>query len=126
MSTPGSRIPLGEWRDGWRELTDPPDARDHERERTFLRAHTHYGARIHSETVQALCDVLQEARTTTRRHTLFLRLFAEYVNALESLGAWGWSLQRRNDFRLFLDGFLAYPHQGRVSLLSPSWRPTMD
>jgi hypothetical protein len=106
-----SRIRLAEWRDDWQGLTDPPDARDHEREQTFLRDHAHYGARIHSEVVEALAGALEGARSTARRHTLFLRLFAEYVNAHESLGAWGWSLQRRNEFRLFLDGFLAYPHQ---------------
>jgi hypothetical protein len=97
-----------EWRT---DLTDPPDARDHERERTFLRDHAHYGSTIHSETAAALARAFCETSNAARRHTLYLRLFAEYVNALESLGAWGWCLQRRNTFRLFLDGFLAYPHQ---------------
>jgi hypothetical protein len=43
-------------------------------------------------------------------HGLFLRLFAEYANALEVLGAWGWALRNRRDYKLFLDAYLAYPN----------------
>jgi hypothetical protein len=37
-----------------------------------------------------------------------LVLFAEYVNALEVLGGWGWATRNRDQFKLLLDGFLAY------------------
>jgi hypothetical protein len=43
-------------------------------------------------------------------HGLFLRLFSEFANALETLGAWGWTIRTRGEYPLLLDGFLAYSH----------------
>lgn len=94
----------------WREYTDDPDDRDRERERTFLEGHANLGARIHIETADVLAAALVDELAPGKRHRLFLKLFAEFVNALESLGAFGWALRRRREHRLFLDGFLSYPH----------------
>ena len=103
-------IALRQWREDWRDYIDVPDARDHERERTFLQDHGRYGARIHAETADVLAAALENEQVAAKRHRLFLKLFAEFVNALESLGAFGWAVGRRREFRLFLDGFLSYPH----------------
>lgn len=105
-----SRISLIAWRKGWPEFVGAPDARDRKREETFLRDHARYGATIHRHTGEALAKALEHETEATKRQTLFLRLFAEYVNSLESLGALGWTIRRRDEFRLFLDGFLSYPH----------------
>ncbi len=105
-----SAISLAQWRNNWEEYADPPDPRDRERERTFLRDHARYGAAIHLHSANALADAaIAQGVDPDRRLVLLLRLFAEFVTGLESLGAWGWTLQRRRTFRLFLDGFLAYP-----------------
>jgi hypothetical protein len=98
-----------QWRTRWRDYVGPPDAADEEREAMFLRAHWEYGALVHRVTAQALISALADEQAAKRRHALFLKLFAEAVNALESLGAWGWALRYRFEFRLFLDGFLSYP-----------------
>jgi hypothetical protein len=95
-----------EWRDADREPTDNNRAL----EAAFIEDHFVYGALIHQETAKALVAALAEPSERSVGHTLFLRLFAEYANALESLGAWGWTIRRRAKFKLFMDGFLAYPH----------------
>jgi hypothetical protein len=105
-----SLITLTAWRKHWAAFVGPPDARDHEREEAFLRDHARYGATIHRHTGEALAKALEHEEDATKRQTLFLRLFAEDVNSLESLGALGWTIRRRDEFRLFLDGFLSYPH----------------
>jgi hypothetical protein len=109
MSTASKKIPLDSWRSKWENYTDPPDDRDREREATFLRSHWTYGALVHSVAADALIEALNGKPDPERQHALFLKLFAEYVNALESLGAWGWSIRNRRTFRLLLDGFLSYP-----------------
>ena len=103
-----ARITLRQWREQWPDYIAPPDARDHERERTFLEAHGRYGARIHLDTAEALAAALEDELVAVKGHRLFLKLFAEFANALESLGALGWAVGRRRGFRLFLDGFLSY------------------
>lgn len=105
-------IRLRRWREEWQDLTDPPDASDHERESSFLRDHVLYGAAIHRDTANALAAALEAEPGETQRLTLFLRLFAEYVSSLESLGAFGWAMRWRSDFRMFLDGFLSYEQDG--------------
>jgi len=35
-------------------------------------------------------------------------VFAEYVGALESMGAWGWAIRNRADAPLLIDAFLSY------------------
>jgi hypothetical protein len=100
---------INAWRDRWQEHTDPPDDRDHARERAFLSEHANYGATIHRHTADVIFAALSDEQNAAKRDTLTLRLFAEFANALESLAAWGWTLQRRRTFRLFLDGFLSYP-----------------
>lgn len=105
----GARISHEAWQRDWPAHASPPDARDRVREATFLEGHWRYGAVVHHATAEALVAALRRETDKDTRHTLFLRLFAELVNALESLGAWGWTLQQRFEFRLFLDGFLSYP-----------------
>jgi hypothetical protein len=100
---------INAWRDRWQEYTEPPDGRDHARERAFLSEHANYGATIHRHTADVIFAALEDELNATKRHALTLRLFAEFANGLESLAAWGWSLQRRRTLRLFLDGFLSYP-----------------
>jgi hypothetical protein len=105
-----AKITIRQWREDWRQYTDEPDDRDHERERSFLEGHANLGARIHAELADVLAAAMANEAAAGKRHRLFLKLFAEFVNALESLGAFGWALHRRREHRLFLDGFLSYPH----------------
>jgi hypothetical protein len=105
-----AKITIRQWRVDWREYTDEPDERDRERERTFLQGHADLGARVHIETADVLAAALADERVAGKRQRLFLKLFAEFVNALESLGAFGWAVRHRREHRLFLDGFLSYPH----------------
>jgi hypothetical protein len=100
-----ARITLGEWL-----VRRAPTDADRAREAMFIADHWTYGAMIHTETAKALVARLDEPSETVVGHTLFIRLFAEFVNALESLGAWGWTLRTRRSDRLFMDAFLAYPH----------------
>lgn len=108
-------IRLRQWREDWRDYIDAPDARDYERERTFLEDHGRYGAKVHAETADVLAAALENEQGAAKRHRLFLKLFAEFVNSLESLGAFGWAIGRRREFRLFLDGFLSYPNDAPAS-----------
>ena len=78
-------------------------------EAAFLDQHWQYGGRIHEETVHALVAGLDQPSGVAAGHSLFLRLFTEFANALETLGAWGWTIRNRRAFPLLLDGFLAYP-----------------
>ncbi len=105
-----AKVTLRQWREDWRDYIDAADVRDHERERTFLQGHGNYGARIHADMADVLAAALENEQFAAKRHRLFLKLFAEFVNALESLGALGWAIGGRREFRLFLDGFLSYPH----------------
>jgi hypothetical protein len=79
-------------------------------EARFLEDHVHYGGRIHEATARALMSGLSEGSEIAVGHGLYLRLFNEYASSLETLGAWGWTFRNRRDYRLFIDAFLAYPH----------------
>jgi hypothetical protein len=109
--TPEPQNPLGldAWRVRWSEHVGGPDEKDRAREAAFLEDHWNLGARIHLETAKLLAAEIRSTNQATRRQILSLRLFAEFVNALETTAAWGWALQRRRELRMFLDAFLAYP-----------------
>lgn len=106
------RITVDKWRTKWAQYIGPPDSKDRAREGAFLADHARYGARIHGETAATLAEAVKISTSVVQKHTLFLRLFAEYVNALETLGAWGWTFRSRFEVRSFLDGLLAYPTSG--------------
>ncbi len=98
------RLTPSEWRDGWE-----PTPNNRALEAAFIRDHWDYGVSIHTETAKALIAGLSVGSDISVGHPLYLRLFAEFANALESLGAWGWTIRNRRKFKLFLDGFLTYP-----------------
>lgn len=99
-------LSVGAW---LKQLPAPNDA-NRATEAAFLEEHWRYGGRVHEETAKALVTALGEPSEIAVGHGLFLRLFTEFANALETLGAWGWAIRNRRDFPLLLDGFLAYPH----------------
>lgn len=101
-----ARLGLNQWLNADRE----PTQNNRALEAAFIRDHWDYGVSIHTQTAKALIAALSERSSSSVGHTLSLRLFAEYGNALESLGAWGWTIRNRAKFKLFMDGFLAYPH----------------
>ncbi len=68
-----------------------------------------YGGRIHEETGAALAAAFKDPSTRSVGHSLYFRLFAEYANALEVAGAWGWVIRTRREHPLLLDAFLTYP-----------------
>jgi hypothetical protein len=92
----------------WRRSGAIPTRLDHGREDEFLDQHIHGGALLHVTTADAVLHVLNSTVEESERARLALRIFAEYVNALETLGAWGWSIRNRNSSRLLLDVFLSY------------------
>jgi hypothetical protein len=92
----------------WRRSGAEPSEEDRLREAAFLDQHIDGGALIHTATAEALAASLDEERDEAQRARLALRLFAEYVNALETLGAWGWSIRNRRTSRLLMDAFLSY------------------
>jgi hypothetical protein len=94
----------------WFKQLPPPTDANKRTEAAFLQEHWEYGGRVHEETVEAIVAELAKPSEVAVGHGLFLRLFAECANALETLGAWGWTIRNRRDFPLLLDGFLAYPH----------------
>jgi hypothetical protein len=88
-----------------------PTANDRQLEALWLREHWDYGGRIHEETARALVQALSKPSSRQVGHGLFFKLFAEYANALEIAGAWGWVIRtRREGNSLLLDAFLTYPH----------------
>ena len=93
----------------WFKQLPPPTQANKRTEAVFLEEHWQYGGRSHEETVKAIVAALRPPSEIAVGHCLFLRLFTEFANALETLGAWGWALRNRRDFPLLLDGFLAYP-----------------
>lgn len=95
---------MKDWLDNWE-----PTENNRALEAAFIRDHWDYGVSIHTETAKALIAALSTGSAVSVGHTLYFRLFAEFANALESLGAWGWTLRRRAKFKLFMDGFLTYP-----------------
>lgn len=42
-------------------------------------------------------------------HGLYLKLFAEFANALGVVGAWGWVIRTRRRHALLMGAFLTYP-----------------
>jgi hypothetical protein len=91
----------------WRSEQWTPAAVDHVRETTFLDQYVEQAWRVHDVVAAALVARASDA-DDDERQLLFLRLFAEYVNALEVLGGWGWATRNRDDFKLLLDAFLGY------------------
>lgn len=91
----------------WRSKEWVPTVVDHARESTFLDQYVEQAWRVHDVAARALIASASDADDDERR-LLFLRLFAEYVNALEVLGGWGWAIRNRDEFKLLLDAFLAY------------------
>ncbi len=85
-----------------------PTPDDHAREDAFLDQHLAAGVLIHQTVAEALVSALDSETDTGRRELLALRVFAEYVGALESFGAWGWSIRNRETAPLLLDAFLSY------------------
>jgi hypothetical protein len=98
------RLTPSEWRDGWE-----PTPNNRALEVAFIHDHWKYGVSIHTETAKALIAALSAGSSMSVGHPLYLRLFAEFANSLESLGAWGWTIRNRRKFKLFMDGFLTYP-----------------
>ncbi len=91
----------------WRSKDWMPADVDRAREAQFLDQYVEQAWRVHDVAADAL--VTQAAGAADdERQLLFLRLFAEYVNALEVLGGWGWATRNRDHVKLLLDGFLAY------------------
>ncbi len=91
----------------WRSKDWTPAAVDHAREAQFLDQYVEHAWRVHDVAAAALVAKAATAGDDERQ-LLFLRLFAEYVNALEVLGGWGWAIRHRKEFGLLLDAFLAY------------------
>lgn len=94
----------------WAKTVPLPSNANRQLERLFLDDHWHYGGRVYEETASALVAALAEPSEMPVGHSLYLRLFAEYGTALETLGAWGWTFRNYRSYKLFLDAFLAYPH----------------
>jgi hypothetical protein len=92
----------------WRRAQVQPSANDQAREDAFLDQHIESGALIHQVTAETLVAALKVEQDVGRRELMALRVFAEYVGALETLGAWGWSIRNRRDAPLLLDAFLSY------------------
>ena len=99
-----TQIGLGKWR----RAAITPSAIDQAREDQFLEEHITAGALIHEETAKALGAALRGETDTNRRELLALRVFAEYVSALETMGAWGWAIRSRSEAPLLIDAFLSY------------------
>lgn len=66
------------------------------------------GALIHTAAAEAFIGALESETDLDRRELLALRVFAEYVGALETFGAWGWAIRNRAEAPLLLDAFLSY------------------
>lgn len=95
--------------DQWARTVPVPTVANHNLEQLFFEGHWRYGGRIHEETARALVERLGQPSEMAVGHNLYLRLFAEYGTALETLGGWGWSFRNYRSYKLFLDAFLAYP-----------------
>jgi hypothetical protein len=78
-------------------------------EAAWLNEHWTYGGRIHEETATAMIAALNAPSDRAVGHGLFLKLFAEFANALEVAGAWGWAIRTRRDHRAVFDALMTYP-----------------
>lgn len=92
----------------WRTAPFTPTQADHKREDVFLEQHIESGALIHQTTAEVLVAALETETDPLRRELLALRVFAEYVSSLETMGAWGWAIRHRRKAPLLLDAFLSY------------------
>ena len=92
----------------WRSAEYTPSKNDHVREDAFFEQHIGTGALFHEVTAEALAAALESETDTSRRELFALRVFAEYVAALETMGAWGWAIRNRSKAPLLLDAFLSY------------------
>ena len=92
----------------WRTTPRVPLAKDHLREDAFLEQHIDSGALIHQAVAETLVDALRTEPNLRRREPLALRVFSEYVGALETFGAWGWAIRHRSQAPLLLDAFISY------------------
>ncbi len=92
----------------WRASGQEPTDEDHRREDEFFEQHLSGGALLHTTTARILADALASETNNDERARISLRIFSEYVNALETLGAWGWAIRNRHASRLLLDAFLSY------------------
>jgi hypothetical protein len=86
----------------WKRLY-VPTAKDRHIERAWLDEHAEYGGRIHMETAKVLMTALATPTTREIGHALYFKLFAEFANALEVAGAWGWLIRTRREHPLLLD-----------------------
>jgi hypothetical protein len=92
----------------WRSSGPPPTPADHAREDAFLDEHVNGGALIHLTTSRVLAAAMPASDDRSERARLALRVFSEYVQALEILGGWGWAIRNRSSAPLLLDAFLSY------------------
>src|SRR4051812_23619479 len=92
----------------WRTAAVVPSQRDHDREDEFPNGHIDAGSLIHPVTAEALVAALKREADVRRRAPMALRVLAEYVNALETMGAWGWAIRHRSEAPLMIDAFLSY------------------
>jgi hypothetical protein len=72
----------------WRRAQVQPSAADHAREDAFLDQHIESGALIHQVTAETLVAAVRDEQDLGKRELMALRVFSEYVGALETLGAW--------------------------------------
>jgi hypothetical protein len=107
VTTPGSSTrPLSLTK--WRRAHRIPSAADHAREDAFLENHIRSGALINQVSAEILHSAFASEADVQRREILSLRIYADYVSALEAMGAWGWAIRHRRDAPLLLDAFLSY------------------
>jgi hypothetical protein len=85
-----------------------PTAKDHHIEQAWLDEHATYGGRVHEVAADAILEAFKKQSVREEGHALYFKLFAEYANALEVAGAWGWALRTRREHPLLLDAFLTY------------------
>jgi hypothetical protein len=91
------------WKNGYM-----PTWKDRHIETAWLKEHWGYGGKIHEETARAIAAALKVPTSRSVGHALYFKLFAEFANALEIAGAWGWVIRTRRDNQLLLDAFLTY------------------
>jgi len=92
----------------WKTARAPTD-NDRLIEAAWLNEHWTFGGRIHEETAKALIAALNASSSRAEGHPLYFKLFAEYANALEVAGTWGWVIRTRRNHPLLLDAFLTHP-----------------
>ena len=85
-----------------------PGPKDRHVESAWLDEHWLYGGTIHEEAAAAIVAALSARTTRAVGHALYLKLFAEFANAMEVAGAWGWVIRTRRGHALLLDAFLTY------------------